>query len=138
MPETTETIVVGAVIIRERSGRKREILLVRERGDDFWTFPGGTLEESETREECLIREIKEELPGFRFRRDSLRPFRTYFGQAPHDAGEIQLVLCWVAAWGGFRLGNGIEEARFTDDPESLNLAPLTRKAIAAFRRERRL
>ncbi len=52
-------IVVAAVI--ERDGR---ILIARRtRGLNAgnWEFPGGTLEEGETHEECLKRELREEL-----------------------------------------------------------------------------
>ena len=41
-----------------------QLLITRRKDGDFegkWEFPGGKLEENETEEECLIREIKEEL-----------------------------------------------------------------------------
>ena len=53
-------IVVAAVI--EHEGRV--LIGKRKRGKQHagkWEFPGGTLEEGETREECLKRELMEEL-----------------------------------------------------------------------------
>ena len=42
----------------------RILITSRENRDDFsncWEFPGGKIEENETPEECLIRELKEEI-----------------------------------------------------------------------------
>ena len=52
--------VIGAII---REGNK---YLIGRRGPDekspgLWEFPGGKLEEGETREECIKRELEEEL-----------------------------------------------------------------------------
>lgn len=51
--------VVGAII------RKGSTILTTQRGHGqfkgMWEFPGGKIEEGETREEALIREVKEEL-----------------------------------------------------------------------------
>ena len=43
---------------------KDELLITRRLGGEFsgkWEFPGGKLEENESEQDCLIREIKEEL-----------------------------------------------------------------------------
>ena len=51
--------VVAALIIKDNK------IFVTQRGygefKGFWEFPGGKIEEGETKEEALIREIKEEL-----------------------------------------------------------------------------
>lgn len=53
------TLVVSAALI-EREG---EVLLARRQGafEGCWEFPGGKLEEDESPEECLRRELREEL-----------------------------------------------------------------------------
>ncbi len=54
------TIEVAAAIIKHND----KILVTRRSYGEFidmWEFPGGKIEPSETREEALIREIKEEL-----------------------------------------------------------------------------
>ncbi|MDK2857654.1 MAG: A/G-specific adenine glycosylase [Verrucomicrobiota bacterium] len=55
-------IVVGAAVTVNRNG---EVLIAQRREGDMlaglWEFPGGKLEEDETIEECIARELKEEL-----------------------------------------------------------------------------
>ena len=55
-----EVKVTCAIIIQDRK------ILVTQRGDRMaragkWEFPGGKIEKNETAEECIVREIKEEL-----------------------------------------------------------------------------
>ncbi len=55
------TLVVSAAVI-EHDGRY--LVTRRQKGvhlEGFWEFPGGKCEEQETREECLARELREEL-----------------------------------------------------------------------------
>lgn len=42
-----------------------KVLLVRESGREFWEVPGGRVDENETIEEALLRELNEELPGIK-------------------------------------------------------------------------
>lgn len=55
------TIDVGCAIIR----RSHELLIAQRKPNDhlggYWEFPGGKKENCETLEECLIREVEEEL-----------------------------------------------------------------------------
>ena len=53
-------IVAAAIIINQN----KVLIAQREEGSNMefkWEFPGGKIEENETPEQCLIREIKEEL-----------------------------------------------------------------------------
>jgi 8-oxo-dGTP diphosphatase len=44
------------------AARRGRVLLVRRRRDRLWMFPGGRRRGRETEEDCLLREIREELP----------------------------------------------------------------------------
>ena len=52
---------------------------------DFWEFPGGKLEPGETGEECIVREIREEL------KTEVRVVK-YLGTAEHDYPEFHICL----------------------------------------------
>lgn len=55
--------VCCAVIMRNHNERKEVFATARGYGDykGWWEFPGGKVEKNETLEECIIREINEEL-----------------------------------------------------------------------------
>ena len=50
------------------AAKRRRVLLVRRRRDRRWMFPGGRRRERETEKDCLLREIREELPKLRLGR----------------------------------------------------------------------
>lgn len=41
--------------------KKEQFLIAKRSKDQFWEFPGGNIEVGETPEQCLVREINEEL-----------------------------------------------------------------------------
>ena len=49
----------GAVVFRKSHGNV-EILLIRHSSTEYWSFPKGHMEESESEEQTAVREIKEE------------------------------------------------------------------------------
>ena len=91
--------------------RDRKVLVCQRKDDDtfggFWEFPGGKQEAGETLEQCLARELREELaiaarpvarlatlehdyPNVRIR---LHPF-----VCEHESGEIEHLECQASCW----------------------------------------
>lgn len=58
-----QVTVSGAIILRENNGIKEIFATQRGYGEykDGWEIPGGKLEPGETPEQCIVREIQEEL-----------------------------------------------------------------------------
>lgn len=58
-----QIVVSSAIILRENSGIKEVLITQRGYGElkGGWEFPGGKLEPCETPEQCVVREIREEL-----------------------------------------------------------------------------
>ena len=60
-----QVTVSGAVILRTNPNTNKKEIFATQRGygdfKDGWEIPGGKLESGETPEQCIVREIKEEL-----------------------------------------------------------------------------
>ena len=90
------TVVAVALV----AGDKR--ILLQQRAPDramagLWEFPGGKVEEGETPEAALVREIEEEL-GVTLDRDALVP--ACFASAAVGARHMVLLLYLCRAWQG--------------------------------------
>ena len=106
MKKTIE--VAAAVIVKDR-----KVFAARRRQGShlagYWEFPGGKIEQGETPEECLRRELQEELCITtrigRFIGESLYDYgakivRLIVYEAEHISGSVELVdhdeFCWLA------------------------------------------
>lgn len=84
-------IQVAAAIIENEQGL---LLIARRRPEKsqggLWEFPGGKLEESESPEACLVRELKEEM------NIEIEPYE-YFGINEHSYGSVHIQLIALKA-----------------------------------------
>lgn len=92
-----------------------KLLMVRSKGKERFYLPGGKREESETDEQALLREIKEEI-SVDLVPDSLKYVETFTGQADGKAEGISVQLtCYVADYTGELSPDAeIEELKFVD------------------------
>src|SRR5690242_11832672 len=98
----------AAIAIIERAGK---VLVCQRKDDDFlggfWEFPGGKCEDGETLEQCLARELEEEI-GIRAR--PIQRLATVEHDYPtaqvrlhpfvcrHEAGEVEHRECQASRW----------------------------------------
>ncbi len=88
--------VSGAVIVRSQNGKKQVLATQRGYGSykGFWEIPGGKLEKGETPEQCIVREIREELDA------EIKPLRE-LGVVDYDYPEFHLkmhcILCGLVS-----------------------------------------
>ena len=98
----------AAIAIVTRAGKV--LVCQRKDGDTFggfWEFPGGKQEDGETLEQCLARELREEL---NISARPMRPFEPIVHDYPHvylrlhpflcehEAGEPELLECQATRW----------------------------------------
>src|SRR5690349_13560218 len=106
--------------------RDDALLLVRVRDNERWYLAGGKIEQDETPEATLCRELHEEL-GVELVQGSVRYLYTVVGPAYGRSGEVELV-CFEAEWlGEVRPRGDVSEARWLDFSEMAMFAPAVQK-----------
>ncbi|HUZ14222.1 MAG TPA: (deoxy)nucleoside triphosphate pyrophosphohydrolase [Caulobacteraceae bacterium] len=92
-------VLVAAAALVDVDGRV--LIAKRPRGkplEGLWEFPGGKLDEGETPEACLIRELKEEL-NIKVTEPCLAPF--VFTSHGYDSFHLLMPLFLCRRWEGF-------------------------------------
>lgn len=88
---------VRAIILKD----EKLVSMYRERGERvFYTFPGGGQEESETEQECVIREVYEEFGIY------VKPIKKVYKYENQISVEYYYICEWVG--GEFGTGQGEE------------------------------
>ncbi len=92
-------LFVAAAALVDSEGRV--LICQRPQGKQLaglWEFPGGKVEAGETPEECLIRELDEEL-GIKVTHACLAPF--VFASHGYESFHLMMPLYLVRRWEGF-------------------------------------
>lgn len=110
-PSTIYRVVVKALIINDQG----QVYAVKE-GEDFWSLPGGGLEHGETTQQCLERELREEIGAT----------DVHIGEVAHIAtvhlDQKDFWMTWIvhkvtANTNNLTPGEDVTEARFIDISE---------------------
>ena len=95
---TKPMVLVAAAALVDVDGRV--LICQRPEGKQLaglWEFPGGKVEPGETPEDCLIRELEEEL-GIRVSHACLAPF--VFASHEYDSFHLLMPLYLIRRWEG--------------------------------------
>lgn len=117
---------VCAVIIKDGC-----LLLVRNRKSSFWTLPGGQPEEKETDNDCLKRELKEELPGMTASIGNF--FGSFCGTTPTHKEFLRAEVFLAQGEGEITPGAEIARTRWEKNPEKRKLTQVTTNIVISLR-----
>lgn len=122
-PSTIYRVVAKALIINEHG----KILVVKE-GQDFWSLPGGGLEHGESAQNCLKREIKEEIGIDNVEIGEI----AYSTNVYLDQGDIWMT--WIVYKAkvnssNFIFGDGVTDAKYIDISDIQDSTNLLEKLI---------
>jgi 8-oxo-dGTP diphosphatase len=129
LPAKKPLLLVAAAALVDSDGRV--LIAKRPTGKSMaglWEFPGGKVEIGETPEECLIRELNEEL-GIKVTHACLAPF--VFTSHAYESFHLLMPLYLVRRWQGFVTAHEheaiawVKPERLSDYPMPPADAPLT-------------
>jgi len=146
MPEISATttgkllLVVGGALIKrpEKGGRSLLLLAQRPPGKanaGLWELPGGKLDEGETPEGALVRELREEL-GLEVELKALEPLS--FVSYPYPTFHLLMPVYAIHSWAGTPRGaegqqiafvNADEISQYTLTPADIPLLPHVLRAM---------
>ncbi|MBI4262027.1 NUDIX domain-containing protein [Candidatus Uhrbacteria bacterium] len=80
--------------------RDHKVLMALSRGKERWFNPGGKIEQGETKEQALVREIREEL-SVEINSESIQHYGTFEAQAfGKPEGTFVRMYCYTATYHG--------------------------------------
>ena len=107
-----------AVGILKKDGKV--LICQRKKGGRYelkWEFPGGKVEQGETIEQCLRRELREELSIEIHSIDKIRTEAAYY----EDGGTFNVAYCFVSGFEGEPINNVFEQILWVSIPKLKNM-----------------
>ena len=124
--------IVNAAVIRDDC-----LLSVKEKGRAVLTLPGGEMEPGETEEECLVRELDEELVGVGHRK-VFRYFQRVEGVSPGQKDVISVSVYLAELKGHIGAGPDVDNVIWAFNPMLYPLSDVTWKIVNLLLREQYL
>ena len=115
------------------TNQQNQILLIKKKVNDYWERPGGNVEVGETLEECIVREVKEEI-GIKTKVINFVTFdQVFFG----NDKKQWIAFCYHLKYISGKIKNiepekhdDVKWFSFSDLPK--NLSPYTKKVIEKY------
>lgn len=115
--------------------QKNRLLVTRIREGDWWTLPGGRVEEGESKEIAIRRESREELPNITILK--LVPYKEFLGIAPHSKVEITVNTFFADVKGSIEPSAELTGSKWADSLllQELNLTTITKDIIKSLKND---
>ena len=122
--------VVNMIVIQ-----KNRLLVTRIREGDWWTLPGGRVEEGESKEMAIRRECGEELPNVTILK--LVFYKKFLGTTPHSKVEITVSTFFADVEGSIEPGAELTGSKWADSIllEKLNITTITKDIIKSLKND---
>ena len=122
--------VVNMIVIK-----KNRLLVTRIREGDWWTLPGGRVDEGESKEMALRREIGEELPNVTILK--LVPYKEFLGITPHSKVEIIVNTFFADIKGSIEPGAELTGSEWADPVllDKLNLTTIAKDIVKSLKND---
>lgn len=111
------SVSVTGIVVRSEDGK---VLVIRRADDGRWVPPGGVLELTETPEQCVVREVREETGV------EVRPLRLTGVYKNMKLGVVSLALLCEAVGGRAQPTDEALTVAWLDPEEALRAAPEAR------------
>jgi 8-oxo-dGTP pyrophosphatase MutT (NUDIX family) len=123
---------VHAAILKKtldsENNEEKEILIVK--SGDFWTLPGGMINEGESDLECLCREVKEQLSWAKMNEMSIIYYKDFEGKMSHSLCMIRSKIYLAQIKEQFYLlPSEVNNIRWTHVPKSYQLSEIALNVI---------
>jgi len=114
---------------------KNYLLLTKIREGDFWTLPGGRVEEGESIKAAIRREISEELPNVTILK--LIPYKDFKGITPHSKAKVTVSTFFAGIKGSIEPGAELKGTTFSLilSLKELNLTFITKDIIKSLKND---